>query len=330
MRDALVTDLRLAGQHVTVLGDTRLNQNPIQQHATCVSVCDTASFHVAFARAVANVDLAWLIAPESGGAYQQIARQAEAEVQLVSPSADFASLAGHKQATSDFLIERGIASPRGRTWSVGQPIPDLKSPLVIKPNDGAGSRGVQRLHHQDQSGHEYNPLNVDAGAVYRVEEWIEGPSFSVAMLGCSRGFVVLEPCRQQISCDGSFRYQGGRLPVESPQRELLLETATCVAQVLPQWQGFIGLDIILSPTGAVVIEINPRLTTSYVGLRRFYRENLAKTVVDSLCESMVSLSSRNFQLQFDPYGMLSCLKVDTGAAIAPCDWQPWTSAVRST
>ncbi len=40
-------------------------------------------------------------------------------------------------------------------------------------------------------------------------------------------------------------------------------------------RGYLGVDLILGPQGVSVIEVNPRLTTSYVGLRRVIRENLA-------------------------------------------------------
>lgn len=332
MRDALVADLRLAGHQVTVLGDVRVNQDFVEQHATWLPVPDAQTFHSAFARAVDDADLAWLIAPEIAGAYEKMTQLAEARVELVSPSTCLVRLAGNKQATCEYLIQRGIASPRGRTWRVGQPIPVPEGEFlhsILKPNDGAGSESVQRLQHKNRSKPQ-DKLRLDVGRLYRVEEWIEGQPYSVAILGGKSDFIVLEPCHQHISADGSFSYEGGSFPVESPDRDLLIETATGVAQVLPKWKGFIGLDIVLGPTGAVVIEINPRLTASYLGLRKFYWENLAKTVLDSLNGSLPSLSSRNFQLQFDPYGESMCRKVDKKDATAACKWQPWTSEVPAT
>ena len=51
---------------------------------------------------------------------------------------------------------------------------------------------------------------------------------------------------------------------------------------MPPTVGYVGVDLVLGrePDGSedVVIEINPRLTTSYVGLRAAARTNLAEAM----------------------------------------------------
>jgi predicted ATP-grasp superfamily ATP-dependent carboligase len=47
---------------------------------------------------------------------------------------------------------------------------------------------------------------------------------------------------------------------------------TCTA--LPGLRGVVGVDVILTRTDAVVIEVNPRLTTAYLGVRSVVRENV--------------------------------------------------------
>ncbi|MEK6238481.1 MAG: ATP-grasp domain-containing protein [Planctomycetales bacterium] len=48
-------------------------------------------------------------------------------------------------------------------------------------------------------------------------------------------------------------------------------------------RGYCGVDVILAddPANDVVVEVNPRLTTSYVGLRSLCRANLAKAMLDA-------------------------------------------------
>ncbi len=50
----------------------------------------------------------------------------------------------------------------------------------------------------------------------------------------------------------------------------------------PTVRGFVGLDLLLGDCVSedCVIEINPRLTTSYVGLRRMIHGNLAARLFD--------------------------------------------------
>src|SRR5262249_42859079 len=57
---------------------------------------------------------------------------------------------------------------------------------------------------------------------------------------------------------------------------------TAVAAV-PGLQGYVGVDLVLGSAGDGsqdwVIEINPRLTTSYVGLRALAEDNLAEVML---------------------------------------------------
>jgi predicted ATP-grasp superfamily ATP-dependent carboligase len=70
--------------------------------------------------------------------------------------------------------------------------------------------------------------------------------------------------------------------------------------------GFIGIDMVLGhdPDGRVdsVIEINPRLTTSYVGLRVASRTNLAQALLDVADGKPPDLSFDETPLEFDPDG----------------------------
>ena len=86
-----------------------------------------------------------------------------------------------------------------------------------------------------------------------------------------------------LSDDGRFRYLGGSCPLEPAldrrARSLAIQTIRSLTGPL----GYVGIDLILGddPDGQndVVIEINPRLTTSYVGLRAIADGNLAAAML---------------------------------------------------
>jgi predicted ATP-grasp superfamily ATP-dependent carboligase len=46
-------------------------------------------------------------------------------------------------------------------------------------------------------------------------------------------------------------------------------------------RGYVGVDFVLTKDGPVVIEVNPRLTTSYIGLREVVRFNPAQAMLDA-------------------------------------------------
>ncbi|MCA9021743.1 MAG: ATP-grasp domain-containing protein, partial [Planctomycetaceae bacterium] len=56
-----------------------------------------------------------------------------------------------------------------------------------------------------------------------------------------------------------------------------------VCDLLPGLAGYVGFDILLpddTPNEPVLVEINPRLTTSYTGYRRLTQDNLAARIID--------------------------------------------------
>ena len=45
-------------------------------------------------------------------------------------------------------------------------------------------------------------------------------------------------------------------------------------------KGYVGIDLILTDHDVVALEINPRLTTSYIGIRNVIKLNLAQNLID--------------------------------------------------
>jgi predicted ATP-grasp superfamily ATP-dependent carboligase len=323
MRDALVEDVSQSGRLVTIMADRRLAA-PNFAGANVYAVADIDSFDAAFETALEECDDAWILAPEVDCAQLELTRRVEGRIRLSSPGTELVALASDKQATADFLQKNGIRTPRGCTWPSSRAFTRPVGPLIVKPNDGAGSLGVRLLAENEPL--ELEGLRLADGKrerEIRIEEYILGPSFSVSMLGCNDGFVVLEPCCQSISQDGQFRYKGGSLPVPSLAiRDQLRDTAGQVARVLPRWHGFLGIDVIFGDDGPWVIEVNPRLTTSYVGLRNCFHQNLAKIVLDSKHGPPASLSAEKLQLQFDPCGRVDVSPERPGDSVEYL-WQAW-------
>jgi predicted ATP-grasp superfamily ATP-dependent carboligase len=77
------------------------------------------------------------------------------------------------------------------------------------------------------------------------------------------------------------------------ERALFEELADDVAKAIPGLWGYVGIDLILTSSGPVVLEVNPRLTTSYIGLRKSIGRNPAELVL-SLLEGNKSISSALF------------------------------------
>ena len=58
--------------------------------------------------------------------------------------------------------------------------------------------------------------------------------------------------------------------------------ARAIADAIPGLWGYAGVDLILTGNGPVVLEVNPRLTVSYAGLRSALATNPAKPSLSAL------------------------------------------------
>jgi predicted ATP-grasp superfamily ATP-dependent carboligase len=92
---------------------------------------------------------------------------------------------------------------------------------------------------------------------------------------------------QNISCRDAgpgrrvLAYDGGELPADEHHSMRAIALARRAVAAVPGLRGFVGVDVVLGdgPRDDVVIEINPRLTMSYVALRRLCIDNLAAALV---------------------------------------------------
>jgi predicted ATP-grasp superfamily ATP-dependent carboligase len=216
---------------------------------------------------------------------------------LLNADDDFVVIAADKQRTAERLRAAGLTTPEAVVLEPEQvALPhEFSYPAVLKPFDGAGSQ-----HTILVAGPHDEPPPYPWPR--RLERFYAGRPASVAALCGPRGRHMLPPCWQRLSSDGRFAYEGGGI-IDVPE---LARRATALASqalaAMPPALGFIGVDLILGadPDGDedVVIEINPRLTTSYVGLRRFVKQNLAQAMLDMAEGRDVALSVRAEPVEF--------------------------------
>src|SRR5262249_43321963 len=140
----------------------------------------------------------------------------------------------------------------------------------------------------------------------RLERFCPGTPASVAVICGPAGQFTLAPCRQRLSADGRFSYLGGECPLPAELHRRATVLAGQALATLPEPTGYLGVDIVLGnqPDGSsdVVVEINPRLTTSYVGLRAVSATNLAGAMLDAAEGKVPCLSWRKGRVEFDADG----------------------------
>ena len=306
MIGALAADLmRISGARVTALRDPRVVQLALGG-GQAIDVQSAAEHRHEFERLAAEADATILIAPEFDGILLKAAQRAVAcGGRLHSPSPEFIRLTADKHETCERLAAAGVRVPDGILLEPEQKLPaGFSYPAVLKPVDGAGSQDTLLVAgvYDDPPPYAWTR---------RLEQYISGLAVSVAFLCGPAGRLPLVPCTQRISEDGRFRYRGGELPLAEGLAERAVALSGKAVSALPGARGYVGVDLILGrdPGGEedVVIEINPRLTTSYVGLRAAAKQNLAAAMLHVAAGESALVEFSDRALEFDAAGNVSFL-----------------------
>jgi hypothetical protein len=111
-----------------------------------------------------------------------------------------------------------------------------------------------------------------------------GRHASVSFLIGPNQIIPLRPCYQNLSGDGRYKYLGGQCPIDSSREQRAISLGEKAVKCVAGLAGYVGVDMVLGhdPEGYLdhAIEINPRLTTSYVGLRVLADFNIAQAMID--------------------------------------------------
>lgn len=229
-------------------------------------------------------DWTWVIAPESEGILASRCAWVEsAGGHTLNCSLPAIALTGDKLALAELWQSQGLATPATRAWPA-ELSPEW-FPLVWKPRFGAGSQAtfllcdpsdLQRVEQLAEAEGYQGPAIVTRHAPGQPASiaWLVGPNLQ----------VPLPPAHQLLSQDGRFHYLGGELPLPPALAERAMRLSRAALNAVPGLHGYVGVDLVLgnAADGSAdqVIEINPRLTTSYLGLRRLARFNLLQALLD--------------------------------------------------
>jgi hypothetical protein len=279
MRDALVTDLAALGCYRIVTTIDR--RFPMRRVPASVEVVTLGRGRASLAALLPAADAAWIIAPETAGCLERLVAQAEAaDVEVLGPSAQAIRRAADKGALARRLEKHGIPHPHTR---VAQSLAECRGavrqlglPVVVKPVRGAGSEGVELVTDSRRLPEAVAAARRAGGpGPLLVQRYFPGVAASVSLLSNGRRAVVLSVNTQTLRRSPGFAYRGGTTPLVHPLAKQAAAMALATCRTLPDLKGYIGVDLVLTETEAIVIEVNPRLTTAYLGVRAVFGVNVA-------------------------------------------------------
>ncbi|WP_292364237.1 MULTISPECIES: ATP-grasp domain-containing protein [unclassified Methanoculleus] len=178
-----------------------------------------------------------------------------------------AAVCANKQRTAAILSRNGIDVPPAAGGGR----------KVVKPVMGCGAQGVRLT-------------DGEPGAGEFAQAYVEGEALSVSLVGSrvtgnvcefysGNPPLLLAVNRQEIAVadDGRFRYFGGETPVHPDREEEIVEVAVRAMNVLG-CQGYAGIDVVAGDR-IYVVDVNPRPTTSLVGIAAVMEEEIADILV---------------------------------------------------
>ena len=319
MRTALIADLAAIGTHGIV------TSTDVRFPAVAPPGVDVVTFGAGatstFDALLGSTDAVWLVAPETDRCLERLTARVERRGKILLGS----SAAGIRKASDKASLPRLLARigvPHPETVLLGPEVDAraaarlLGYPVVLKPRRGAGSRGVQLVRSARdleravvllRRAHETSLAAVgDQGHRDIVlQRYVSGIPASVSLLADGRRSVALAVNAQRMTTTSGFSYRGGRTPFDHPFAVEAVDAATRTCAALPGLRGYVGVDLVLTDAGPVVIEVNPRLTTAYLGVRAVLDENVAAMALAACDGSLPERPIARRRVRFTASGLVA-------------------------
>jgi predicted ATP-grasp superfamily ATP-dependent carboligase len=298
MRSALLEDLAaIDGHEIVMTTDTRFTR---RMPPGVDSVPVAGSLQASGASGASETidalidasDAVWLIAPETSRCLERLAARVERRGKtLLGSGAAAVRMAADKSRLPRRLARTCIGHPKTTVLARGVSAPAaahrIGYPVVVKPSRGAGCRGVRLVRHEQDleaaidAAHRANVTGLgrrsskSEGGPLVMQGYVRGHAASVSLLADGRRAVPMAVNAQRVTAAAGFSYRGGATPFKHPLAEAAAAAASRTCEGIPGLRGYVGVDLVLTRSGPVVIEVNPRLTMSYLGLRAVLDENVA-------------------------------------------------------
>ena len=172
----------------------------------------------------------------------------------------------------------------------------LQAPAILKPEDGVGAESIYLIKNRgefEKFVNEQIPY-LDGNRDYILQKYIKGTDLSASIINQENRLTLLSINSQKINLiQNKINYLGGLTPADNSEnikKEIIKLTEHIDLKI---FKGYFGIDFIRMPDGKIfIIEINPRLTTSYIGIRNVTKENPMLLLVypDTDPEEIIDLS----------------------------------------
>ena len=293
MLSAILQDLAEQPQlELIILRDSRLDEiAALALHASCefLGVQHVEQFENHWNYALQNADTTLVIAPETDS---QLTNKQQNIIDrgknYLGSSQQATELSSNKLRCFQHLFAHNIPTVNTQIasqWQSGNL--NYSDGIVIKPIDGAGCVDTAFFQKDNDARHYLKDRPLTS---LIVQPYIKGIAASLSLFISDDKTNVLSINRQQVRQENSRLIFQKSMVNAIPTNELSPQAAQSLAdnihRVMPELWGFVGIDLVLTPSGPIVIEINPRLTSSYIGLKSTLNINPTNFLIKYMSEKL--------------------------------------------
>ena len=300
MLQAVIEDFLALGWRVETTLDALVASIGIEHSSLNVTRINSASEEAtAFEFLAEQAAAVIVIAPEFHNLLLDRVRRVEAlsSTRHLGCSSEAIELCGDKLELSRHLMAKGIPTIATEPFDVRSPQCAWAFPIVVKPRHGAGSTLTFAIKNRDELLKACDEILASGESL----EFIQQPLIVGRPLAMSAiGDQLLPLSHQVLSDDGRFQYLGTNLMPDESESNLAAACRTLLNEcraAIRGLNGYVGFDLIEpahAPDQPVLVEINPRFTSSYLAYRRACQTNLA----EALLSDNAQLMWRSDEIQF--------------------------------
>lgn len=294
MLRGVISHFQAAGHGVTALLDSRLASfNPPVGADRLMLVSSTGEAKAIMEKCCEFADAAYVIAPEPNlqsivdGVESTSLRSLNCRARGIEKAANKASLCEHMKQIGLHAPETLLFNTLDNAEEITKAINDkMGFPVVFKPMSGAGCGGLSLVRNQNHVAAAIGKIRRDsANECFMVQELIDGVAASVSLISTGSEALPVSLNKQDVTLgtpESDSSYVGGLVPLDTPLRDEVFAVAKKVVESFEGLRGYVGVDLVLTEDAAFVVDVNPRLTTSYVGLWKVACFNPAEALLNAV------------------------------------------------
>lgn len=225
-------------------------------------------------------DKTWVIAPESEGVLAGIIEfLAQQKVTTVNSNLESIRACSDKQLCDSHLSNHGVNTI---TRLADHELQNYQQSVIVKRRDGAGCEDMKKCPSGLAALEYMSGFDMRADAWY-VQPYIEGEHKSLSLI-CINGMAKVLSCNTQVISFEDTVQLISCITNDGVISDDIQTLANDIASAFPGLKGYVGVDLLETNTDRYVIDVNPRLTSSYVGLKQCLIDNPAQLCMQ-LCET---------------------------------------------